>query len=199
MHALLGFILILATFSNLIYAQEKDIKKIYTDVTTAINSALLTKKNVIELSGFLSYNYLKTEYDYNESLKEQTIHVEPGFSYFFFDNISFGLILSYFYHKTDYESSNDAISIDQISIGPVAKVYFGEDKFRPFILADYLFLVGDDFDGGELDLGAGVLYHVAGNFGISIQAKYGLIWSNNDNINNQNRIFVGVGFSNFIL
>jgi len=193
------FIIILVIYTNILYSQEKDIKEIYVDVTSAINSALLTKKNVLELSGSLSYNYLKTEYDYNESLKEHTIHIEPGLSYFFFDNISFGLLLTYFYQKTDYESSNGAISTDQISIGPVAKLYFGEDKFRPFVLADYLFLVGDDFDGGELDLGAGVLYHVTGNFGISIQAKYGLIWSSKDNINNQNRIFVGVGFSNFIL
>jgi hypothetical protein len=192
-------IIFLVAFINLIYAQDKDVKEIYTDFTTAINSALLTKKGANEISGFLSYNYLKTEYDYNDSRTEQIMQFEPGFSYFYFDNISFGLILSYLYQKTDYESSNDSRSMDQIFIGPMAKVYFSKEKFRPFLLTDYLFLTGDNFEGGEFDIGAGVLYHVTGNFGINLQVKYGFIWSDKNHIDNQNRIFIGVGFSNFIL
>jgi len=182
-----------------ICAQEQDLKEIYTDVTTAINSALLTKKGSAELSGFFSYNYLKTEYEYSERLTEQIIQVEPGFSYFYFDNISFGFMLSYYYQKTENESYDFSMSNDQISIGPLIKYYFGEDRFRPFILTDYLFLTGDDFDGGELDIGGGILYHVTGNFGLSLQIKYGIIWRGNDNFDSQNRIFIGVGFVNFIL
>ena len=47
------FLCILVFSSTTLFAQEKDLKGIYSDVTTAINSALLTKSGSIELSGFL--------------------------------------------------------------------------------------------------------------------------------------------------
>lgn len=78
-------------------------------------------------------------------------------------------------------------------------MYFGEDNLRPFILAEYLFLVGDNFDGSELDFGAGIFCHVTGNFGFNFFGKYGFIWSSNNDIDTQNRIFIGIGISNFIL
>ena len=101
--------------------------------------------------------------------------------------------------KTDYKSSDDPKTIEQTFVGPIAKMYFGEDKFRPFILADYLFLVGDNYDGGALDIGAGIFYHVTGNFGFSLFGKYGFISSTNDDIDSQNRVFIGIGISNYIL
>lgn len=198
MRAILAVLFILL-FLNCIYAQDQDLKEIYTKVTTSINSALLTKKGSTELSGFFSFNYLKTKFDYDESITEQIVQIEPGFSYFYFDNISFGIILSYYYQKIDYESTQGARSSDQIFIGPLVKYYFSEDKLRPFVLSDYLVQSGDELKGGEWDIGGGVLYHVTGNFGLSLQLKYGFIWSDIDHIDNQNRIFIGVGFSNFIL
>jgi hypothetical protein len=189
--------ILLFTSINL-FAQDDDLKEIYTDVTTAINSVLLTKSGSIEISGFMSYNSFTTSYTYDEKMTQQIFLIEPVFSYFFVDHISLGLDLSYLNQKIDYESSADSRTIEQTFIGPVAKMYFGEDRFRPFLLADYLFLVGDNYDGGVLDIGAGVFYHVTGDFGFSLIGKYGFMSSTNDNIDSQSRMFIGVGISNFI-
>ncbi len=199
MKTLNTFLCILLFSSFNLVAQENDLKGIYTDVTTAINSALLTKSGSKEISGFLSYNSFTTNYTYDEKMTQQIFLIEPVFLYFFVDNISLGLDVSYLNQKTDYKSSESSVRIEQTFIGPIAKMYFGEDRFRPFILADYLFLVGDDYDGGVLDFGAGVFYHVTGNFGFSLFGKYGFMSSTNDNIDSQNRIFIGIGISNFIL
>ena len=199
MKSILIFIIIFVLFPNFIFAQEKDLKEIYADVTTAINSTLLTKTNSIEVSGFLTYNYLNTKYSYDEKRTQQIFQVEPVFAYFFIDNVSLGINLSYLYQKTDYQSSNESTILEQTFVGPIAKMYFGEKRIRPFMLADYLFMVGDNYDGGELDFGAGVFYQVAGNFGVNVFTKYGIIWSNQDNVDNQSRIFIGIGISSFIL
>jgi hypothetical protein len=195
-----SLLLSILLFSSInLFAQEDDLKEIYTDVTTAINSVLLTKSGSIEISGFISYNSFTTNYTYDEKMTQQIFLIEPVFSYFFVDHISLGLDLSYLNQKIDYGSSADSRFIEQTFIGPTAKMYFGEDRFRPFILADYLFLVGDNYDGGVLDIGAGVFYHVTGNFGFSLIGKYGFMSSTNDNIDSQRRMFIGVGISNFIL
>jgi len=194
---MLVFLLLVSSLN--VFAQESDLKEIYTAVTTAINSALLTRSGAMEISGFLSYNYFSTKYTYDEKRSQQIVQIEPVFSYFFVDNISLGIDLSYLHQKTDYESSQGSTTLEQTFIGPIAKMYFGQDKFRSFILADYLFLVGDNYDGGVMDLGAGIFYHMTGNFGFSLFGKYGIIWSSTDNIDSQNRILIGIGISNFIL
>lgn len=191
------FILLCSSIS--LFAQEKDLKDIYTDVTTAINSALLTRSGSLEVTGAFYYNSFKTSYTYDEKVTQQILQIEPVILYAFVDNISLGFDMSFLHQKTDYKSSDESDSIEQLFIGPIAKMYFGEDRFRPFILSDYLFLVGDDYDGGVFDLGAGVFYHVAGNFGLSLYGKYGFMSSTHDNIESQNRIMIGIGISNFIL
>ena len=195
--SVLLFILLFSSIS--LFAQENDLKEIYTDVTTAINSALLTKSGSIEISGFLSFNSYTTNFTYDEKMTQQILLIEPVFLYFFVDNISLGFDVSYLNQKTDYESSDGSRTIEQSFVGPIAKMYFGEDRFRPYILADYLFLVGDNYNGGVFDIGAGVFYHVTGNFGFSLIGKYGIMSSTNNNIDSQNRIFIGIGISNFIL
>ncbi len=192
------FFTILLLFPLHLFAQEKDLKEIYTDVTKAINSILLTKTGATEISGFISYTHLSTAFTSAQKSTQQILQIEPVFSYFFVDHISLGIDISYYYQKINYKSYG-AASLEQIFAGPIAKMYFGEDNLRPFILTDYLFLVGDNFDGSELDFGAGIFCHVTGNFGISLFGKYGIIWSNNNDIDTQNRIFIGIGISNFIL
>lgn len=194
---LIILILILAEFSSLL-AQDTDLKKIYTDITTKINSALLTKKSSIEVSGFISYNYYKTKFDDGDTREHHLVQIEPVISYFFINDLSFGLNLSYQYEKSENETGNNPGTIEQTFIGPIGKYYFAEGEFRPFIFADYLFLTGDNFDGGELGFGAGLMYHITGSTGLNLQIKYGHIWSNKDNIDSQNAIFIGIGFSNFI-
>lgn len=195
-----SLVLCIILFSSIsLLAQEDDLKGIYTDITTAINSALLTKSGSKEISGFLSFNSFTTKYTYNEKMTQQIFLIEPVFLYFFIDNIALGLDVSYLNQKTDFKSSEDNETIEQTFVGPIAKMYFGEDRLRPFILADYLYLVGDNYDGGVLDIGAGVFYHVTGNFGFSFFGKYGFMYSTKDNIDRQNRVFIGIGISNFIL
>ena len=191
------YILLLSAFK--LFAQEDNLKGIYTKVTTAINSELITESGSKEISGHLSYNNFTTKFSYDEKITQQIFLIESVFSYFFIDNISLGLDLSYLNQKTDYKSSADSGTLEQTFIGPIAKMYFGEDRFRPFILTDYLFLVGDNYDGGILDIGAGIFYHVTGNFGFSLFGKYGFMSSTSDDIDSQNRILIGVGISNFIL
>lgn len=188
----------LVTLSNL-KAQEHDLKNIYEKVTTAINSALLTKSGSIEISGFVSYNYFNTEYTYDQRISEHVFQLEPTFSYFILDNLSLGMDLSFLSQKTNYETSNESTTLEQTFAGPIVKMYLGSEEFRPFILADYLFVVGDNYDGGELDLGAGIFYHLTGNFGFSLFGKYGKLWSSKNDIDKQNRIFIGLGISSFIL
>lgn len=193
------FIIILSfTVSNL-FSQEKDLKEIYTDVTTAINSALLTKSGAMELTGFVAYNYYDTEYSAGDKKTEQILQAEPSFAYFIVDNISLGINISYQYQKSDNDLSGKSSEIDQTFVGPIAKLYFGDKKYRPFIFTDYLYLAGDDYGGSEIDVGAGLFYHVTGNFGISLFGKYGIIFSDDDNIDSQKRVFFGIGISNFIL
>jgi hypothetical protein len=207
-------LLILFLSSLNLSAQDTDLKKLYTDFTTAINSALLTKQGSIELSGLLTYNYMKTEYE-NAAEGQQGIshstqnitQIEPQLSYFVIDDISLGLVLDYSHYKTEYElsgiipgiySTSGKVSYEQTFIGPVAKMYFGEEKLRPFIFADYLVMFGDSH-GGEMDLGAGIFYHISGNFGINFFGKYGMIWPDENSIESQQRIFIGLGITNFIL
>jgi len=190
--------------SHTLFAQDKDLKDLYTDFTTAINSALLTKKGSVELSGFLSYNSVKTVYQENQQTTESITQLEPQLSYIFIDNLSAGLIFSYTHIKSEYKNwILPAIytfpePAEQTMAGPILKMYFTEEKLRPFVFADYLLMFGDS-DGGEMDLGAGVFYHVSGNFGLNLFAKYGILWPDEKTIDSQQRIFIGLGISNFIL
>ena len=196
-------ILVLALSSTNLFAQEKNLKDIYTKFTTAVNSALLTQTGSIEISGFMSYNYLKTKFVGELESSQSIILLEPQISYFILDNISLGMALSHSYSKTNYKGIlvgiyPTEIITKQTFVGPIAKMYIGEEEFRPFVFADYLFMTGDQ-DGGEVDFGAGIFYHLTGNFGINLVGKYGIISTDQSGIDSQNRFFVGIGISNFIL
>jgi len=189
-------ILIIILYITQAFPQENDIKDAYLDITDAIDSALLTQKGVVELSGIMSYNDMTTEFDngrYEFREVVQTLQIESGISYFIINDLSIGFLFSYFRQKIG------GTITEQTMTGPILKKYFGEDRLRPFVFANYLFLVGDNSDGGELDCGAGVLYHISGNLGISTLLKYGQIFSDHDYIKKQNRIFFGIGLTNFIL
>ncbi len=191
------FILIACVYSQ-IMAQETDLKKVYTDVTTQINSALLTRKGAFELTGSVFYERFKEKYDdyfRNTEFITETFQVDAGLGHFFFNNISLGVLLSYFNMKQSFTER----SIEQTMVGPAIKLYFGEKRWRPYLSADYLFLTGDSWDGGEADFGAGLLYHATGNFALSLQIKYGILFADEDHLEGLNRLFVGIGIVNFIL
>lgn len=180
-----------------IFAQEGTLKGFYKDVTTAINSALLTRSGALEISGFVSYNYEKAEYTYNTQSTKHFLQIEPVIGYFVADNIALGLDLNYAYQKSRFNSQT--ISNSQTYAGPFAKLYFGDERFRPFVMTSYLVLAGDMYDGGQADFGGGVLYHLGGNIALNFFAKYGIIWYDSKTLDNKSHIFMGIGISGFIL
>jgi len=190
------FIFTLLIAMSSAWAQEKDLKDLYTNFTTSINSILLTQEGSMEMSGFLSYNYLNSEFENGSERTQSIIQLEPQFSYFVADNISAGVQLSYSRNQTELQGGD--VTFEQTLAGPLLKMYFGEKEIRPFIFTDFLFLSGDS-DGSEADFGAGIFYHVSGNFGLNLFGKYGILWQNNNMIESQQRIFIGIGFTNFIL
>ncbi len=192
----LFFVCVLTLFAMSAFAQKEKLKDLYKNVTTTINTALITKSGSMEISGFVSYNQYETQYNDNGKMTQQIVLIEPTFSYFFIDNLSLGLDLSYLNQKTKFSGITQTVK--QTSLGPFAKFYIGNKRLRPFIQADYLFLTGDNYEGGELDFGAGILYHVTGNIGLSLFGKYGIISSTDNDIDSQNRIFIGIGLANFI-
>jgi hypothetical protein len=195
-YLLIYFFAFIGTVSQ-IFAQETDLKKIYTEITTTINSSLLTRRGAYEISGFIFYDRMKTvyedSYNYNDESITETFRAEPGVGYFFIDNLSAGLLFSYLNQKQDQERTEQTLA------GPIVKMYFGDKEWRPYLFTDYLFWTGDIMDGGEWDLGIGLLYHVSGNFGVTAQVKYGILFSDEKYIQEMNRIYVGFGIINFIL
>ncbi|MBN1895789.1 hypothetical protein JW906_14960 [bacterium] len=198
MRSSLRILVMFLTVHSFSFAQENSLKDIYTEITTRINSALLTRKSSVELSGFISYQYYKTRYDEGITGNRYSFQVDPIVSYFIIKNLSLGLSFSYHYDKIEAGTTDQTDTIDQKFLGPVVKYYFCNEKFRPFLFADYLFLAGDHLDGGELGLGAGIMIHVSGNLGLNFQVKYGQIWSDQEGIDSQNLIFAGIGLSHFI-
>ncbi len=191
-------LLIFITMTNS-YSQEKDLKDIYTTVTNKINTALLTKKGALGFSGSIYYNYLKTTYNYGEETINKTIQTKPEFQYFVFNNVSFGIILSYSNETTEYKSSGDKYEREKNYIGPQINKYFTQKRLRPYIFTNYLFLTGDLLASSEINFGFGILYHLSGNIGLNTMINYGIDNSENKSIKRQNRIFVGIGISSFIL
>ncbi len=194
-------IVLLAIVCSQILAQETDLKKVYTDVTTQINSALLTSKGSFEINGSIFYDRLTTTYDLtaDAELIMETFQVDVGVSHFLMNNLSLGLLFTY----KNLSSDIDGKSVTNASLtyaGPIFKYYFGKDRWRPYIFTDYLFYSNDVGDQkGEFDLGAGILYHLSGNTGITMQFKYGISVIEEGEVIDQDRIFIGIGLATFIL
>jgi hypothetical protein len=194
------FILIVCVYSQ-IMAQETDLKKVYTDITTQINSSLLTQKGSFEINGSIFYDRLTTTYELldDAELITETFQVDAGVSHFVMNNLSMGLLFSYLNVKSDFEG-NSLANASLTYAGPLFKYYFGKDRWRPYIFTDYLFNSNDVGDQkGEFDLGAGILYHLTGNTGLTLQCKYGISVIEDGKDITQNRIFIGIGIANFIL
>ena len=182
---------IMFAFSCAAFSDDEDLKDIYNTITTSINSAILTKKGNWQVSGAAFYNDVNTTVSGTE-MTHRTFQAEPALSYFVVNDLALGLCGSYLYQETDGRKS------EQKMFGPVAKMYFCSKRWRPFMLADFLFVMAERYEGGEADIGAGLLYHVAGNFGIAAHAKYGFFFPAVDRIEERNRLSVGLGIECFI-
>jgi hypothetical protein len=180
-------------------AQKTDLKDLYTGITTAINSALLTRKGSVEMRGSMYYDRLKTTYKNGPEYVDEVIQVKPAIYYMIFDNVGLGGMLSY--TKSTYQiggSSHKEVNT-QTALGPSLKKYFYKDKWRPFATAGYLAHIGDNWQGREIDLGLGLMYHLQSTTALSLEINYGFIRPNDHDIDHRSRILVGVGISSFIL
>jgi hypothetical protein len=191
--------LLLTVFAIQAYAGEKDLKNIYTAITNKVNSAILTRRGSNEITGSASFQSLKTEYDSGLKTTEQLLDADLGTGRFIVDNLSLGILFSLTNQHVTENLSNQKKSVNQVWIGPYVNKYFGNDRIRPFLSAEYLFLRGDVFDGGEADMGLGLLIHASGNMGITVQAKYGVSPSGSESIHSRNRLLFAVGMTHFIL
>jgi hypothetical protein len=188
-----GTILVfICMFSFTALAKDEDLKSIYSTITNSINSAILTKKSNWEVSGSAFFNKVQTTFKDEQEGGVRTAHAELALSYFVINNLCFGLCGAY-----DYDHLSNQ-TIEQKMAGVIGKKYFGSKRWRPFIVTDYLYHTGDDFKGGELNAGAGLLYHIAGSFAVTADVKYGLFQAQNENIEKRNRYYIGIGIVNFI-
>jgi hypothetical protein len=201
MRMIIFLIFILSLYA---FAKDEDLKTIYRTVTNSINSAILTKKGNWELSGSGFFNKIQTRYKNYMDMDVKTVHAEPAVSYFIIDDLCLGLCLSYDYEKINWQRTGQKLvqtaemKTEQKMVGVIGKKYFGSERWRPFIFADYLFHTGYIYKGSELNAGAGLLYHLAGSFGITADVKYGFFQSRDDDIEKRNRYYIGIGIVNFI-
>ena len=194
---LYGFMSVIFVFQA--YAGNKDLRHAYTSITNTINSAILTRRGSNEISGSASFQSLKTEYESGTNTTERLFNADLGYGRFIVNNLSLGFLVSIRNQSVTDDLSNQKESVDQVWVGPSLKKYFGNDKVRPYLSAEYLFLRGDLFDGGEADLGLGLLVHASGNMGVTMQAKYGISPSGSESIHSRNRLLFSVGMVHFIL
>jgi len=225
--------LLLAAFAIQAHAgEEKNLKDIYTAITNKVNSAMLTHRGADEIFGSAAYQEFKEKYGYPGWYYEyplparsiqQRLDVDLGYSHFFFNNLSLGLLLSLKYKRysevLERWSPNAAEewyrhSSDETWLGPIVKKIFGHDRIRPFVFVQYLFAWDDELNHREVDFGMGLLVHVSGNLGITMKAQYGILSSNGHvipenyysrfmgsgyTVENQTRLVFSIGLSHFIL
>ncbi len=196
-------ILFLSVFVFQAHAEDntgkKDLKDIYTAITNKVNSAMLTRRGSNEIEGSASFQSVRTEYDKGLKITERLLNADFGYGRFVFNNLSLGILLSVRNQSVTNEITDVKKSTNQIWIGPSLKKYFGRDKVRPFVSAQYLLLRGDIFEGGEADLGAGLMIHVAGNMGLILQARYGFLTTDDETVNSRNRLLLAAGMIHFTL
>jgi hypothetical protein len=192
------FFLLCVLFQNT-FAQKTDLKGIYTDITTAINSALLTRKGSLEIRGSMFYDRVQTTYKGGPNFVDEEIQLKPALYYMIFDHIGLGGMFSYTKNSSQVDGDSDKAVVAQTAIGPSLKKYFCKDKWRPFASAGYLVHVGDNWEGGEFDLGLGMMYHLQSTTAMSLEINYGFIRPSEKTIENRSRILIGIGISSFIL
>jgi len=100
MRSRLRFWVIFLTVHPFSFGQGNSLKDFYTGITTKINSALLTRRSSVELSGFVSYQYYRTEFEQGPAVKQHFLQLEPALSYFLINNLSLGVEYPHHYAKT---------------------------------------------------------------------------------------------------
>ena len=162
-------------------------------------------KGTINLNGNLSFSSQSYE---EGDVNRNVLTLNPYIGYFFADNFSFGLSLSY------NRISLGSASVTDWGIGPNLRYYFEVENVKPFISAGYsytktFFSSNDDETrhGSQISIAAGVDYFITNNVAIESIVSYNF---NNDRLpdsskgmyksldQKSNTFQIGVGINFFI-
>lgn len=161
-------------------------------------------KGTINLNGSLSFSSQSYE-EGNDNRNILTLN--PQIGYFFFDNISFGLLLSY------NRISLGSFSNTNWGIGPSIRYYFEVEKVKPFVSIGYLYTEtlnssnDDKWKGNQFSFTGGIDYFITNNVALESSISYSI---NNDKLpesykglynsldQKSNTFQVGVGINFFI-
>ncbi|MBU0558452.1 MAG: outer membrane beta-barrel protein [Bacteroidota bacterium] len=161
-------------------------------------------QGTINLNGNLSFS--SQSYEEGDD-NRNNLSLNPQVGYFFFDNISFGLSLSY------NRISLGSVSNTNWGIGPSIRYYFEVEKVKPFVSIGYLYTEtfnssnDDKWKGNQFNFTGGIDYFITKNVALESTISYNI---NNDKLpesykglyksldQKSNTFQVGVGINFFI-
>ena len=138
------------------------------------------KKGVYSLSGSVTLSTSTNESKYDET-KSLDLSLTPALTYFFIDNFSAGINISFGYSETTFKDKlYEATYIYRpYSIGATARYYFSSDKLIPFIEAGYNYnnFVGEHDDMNTAKVAAGINYFLSRSVALEPYIEYRRITS----------------------
>jgi len=122
---------------------------------------------LFSVSGSASFSYSHSNPDYFVDITEKEISISPTISYFIINNLSAGIEVAYNFYQKAYDSDNYIEDINMyLSIGPVIKYYFIDDKIAPFVKVAYLQSIYNEIES---------VYHSRESFpGFTVKGGFGL-------------------------
>lgn len=126
-------------------------------------------KGTINLNGNLSFSSQSFENGYGT---QNVISLNPQVGYFFVDNISFGLSLSYNRFSVSGASNSD------LGIGSSIRYYFALQNVKPFISLGYFYTQSsnssndDKLKGNQFSITGGLDYFITKNVAIESIISY---------------------------
>ena len=136
-------------------------------------------KFLLEATSNFSSSVAFYKNDNDKEYRVISLDIQPKAAYFVTDNFSIGLFAGFSFTQ-DNDLQFDAIDESTISIGPYFRYYLGNDKVRPYILADAGFVrftsnvfFSLDYDGYGGDAGFGTLVFISKKVALNTQLLYG--------------------------
>ncbi len=133
------------------------------------------KKGIYSLSGSITFSNSTNESKYGET-NNLSFFMTPALTYFFVDNLSAGLSLSYGYSELTFkENTREYKFINRpFSIGPVIRYYFSSEKFIPFIEAGFRYSnspTGNE-DMNSFSFAGGINYFISKSVALEPYIEY---------------------------
>ncbi|MFA5805968.1 MAG: outer membrane beta-barrel protein [Melioribacteraceae bacterium] len=133
------------------------------------------KKGIYSLSGSITFTNSTNESKYDET-KSLDIFVSPALTYFFIDNLSAGLSLSYGYYELTFKDKLREVTYIQrpFSIGALVRYYISSTKFIPFVEAGYRYSnsINGNEDMNTLSFAGGINYFLSKSVALEPYLEY---------------------------